>query len=176
MSAKSDRRSNNVYRFVLVSVNAKYIHSSLAASYLLAALGEKLPADEISVGQVEGTINEKQDTIFKRIADEAPDAVGFSCYIWNIEFALSLAGRLKKEHPGTAVILGGPEVSFNSRELLKKHEFVDYILRGEGEYNDNGTILTVGAGDVTFVASGEGHSIRNTGEGDLEFIALILYK
>ena len=51
-----------------------------------------------------------------------------------------------------------------------------YILRGEGEYNDNGTILTVGVGDVTFVASGEGHSLRNTGEGDLEFIALILYK
>ena len=58
-----------MYRFVLVSVNAKYIHSSLAASYLLAALGEKLPADEISVGQVEGTINEKQDTIFKRIVN-----------------------------------------------------------------------------------------------------------
>ena len=51
-----------------------------------------------------------------------------------------------------------------------------FIIRGEGEYNDNGTLLTVGAGDVTFVASGEGHSIRNTGEGDLEFIALILYK
>lgn len=51
-----------------------------------------------------------------------------------------------------------------------------YILRGEGEYNDNGTPVTVSAGDVTFVDSGEGHSIRNTGEGDLEFIALILYK
>ena len=52
----------------------------------------------------------------------------------------------------------------------------DMEAAGEGDYNDNGTILTVGAGDVTFVASGEGHSIRNTGEGDLEFIALILYK
>ena len=51
-----------------------------------------------------------------------------------------------------------------------------YILRGEGEYSDNGTLTTVGPGDVTFVGSGEGHSIRNTGEGDLEFIALILYK
>ena len=51
-----------------------------------------------------------------------------------------------------------------------------YILRGEGEYSDNGALTTVGAGDVTFVGSGEGHSIRNTGEGDLEFIALILYK
>ena len=51
-----------------------------------------------------------------------------------------------------------------------------YILRGEGEYSDNGTLTTIGAGDVTFVGSGEGHSIRNIGESDLEFIALILYK
>ncbi len=133
MSAKSDRQSNNVYKVVLVSVNAKYIHASLAASYLLAALREKLPVDEFSVGSVEGTINEPKDAVYHRIADEAPDAVGFSCYIWNIEFVLSLAERLKKEHPGTAVILGGPEVSFNSRDILEKHEFIDFIICGEGE-------------------------------------------
>ena len=122
-----------MYRFVLVSVNAKFIHTSLAASYLLSSLKGKLPSDAFSFGSVEGTINERQDTIFKRIADETPDAVGFSCYIWNIEFVLSLAERLKTEHPDIAVILGGPEVSFNSRELLKQHEFLDYILCGEGE-------------------------------------------
>ena len=122
-----------MYRFVLVSVNAKFIHTSLAASYLLSSLKEKLAYDTFSFGSVEGTINEKQDAIYKRIADEAPDAVGFSCYIWNIEFVLSLAERLKKEHPDIAVILGGPEVSFNSRELLNQHEFIDYILCGEGE-------------------------------------------
>ena len=47
---------------------------------------------------------------------------------------------------------------------------------GRGKYSDNGTLTTIGAGDVTFVGSGEGHSIRNIGESDLEFIALILYK
>lgn len=122
-----------MFRFVLVSVNAKYIHTPLAASYLLSALRGTLCGDEFTFRAVEGTINEKQDALYKRIADEQPDAVGFSCYIWNIETVLSLAERLKQEHPGTAVMLGGPEVSFNSRELLEKYGFLDYILCGEGE-------------------------------------------
>jgi mannose-6-phosphate isomerase-like protein (cupin superfamily) len=50
-----------------------------------------------------------------------------------------------------------------------------YILSGEGEYNDNGTLCRISAGDVTHTPSGEGHGIRNTGNEPLEFIALILY-
>ena len=37
-----------------------------------------------------------------------------------------------------------------------------FIIRGEGEYNDNGAVTTVAAGDVTFVGDGEGHSIKKT--------------
>lgn len=51
-----------------------------------------------------------------------------------------------------------------------------YILRGEGEYNDNGTLVTVRAGDVTFVDDGEGHALVNRSDEPLEAIALILYK
>ena len=51
-----------------------------------------------------------------------------------------------------------------------------YILKGHGEYNDNGTIVPVGPGDVTFVDAEEGHSLKNTGDETLEAIALILFK
>jgi len=50
-----------------------------------------------------------------------------------------------------------------------------YILRGRGEYSDNGTIVPVGPGDVTYVGDGEGHSLKNTGTEPLEAVALILY-
>lgn len=50
-----------------------------------------------------------------------------------------------------------------------------YILKGHGTYNDNGTVVEVGPGDVTFTDSGEGHALLNSGEEDLEAIALILY-
>lgn len=51
-----------------------------------------------------------------------------------------------------------------------------YILSGTGLFNDNGTIVKVGAGDVTFTGTGEGHSIEAVGEEPIEMIALILYK
>jgi len=51
-----------------------------------------------------------------------------------------------------------------------------YIYSGTGEFNDNGTLVKVSTGDVTFTPAGEGHGIKNIGSEPLEFIALILYK
>ena len=50
-----------------------------------------------------------------------------------------------------------------------------YILRGCGEYSDNGTLIEVGPGDVMYVGDGEGHSMKAVGDEPLEMIALILY-
>ncbi len=51
-----------------------------------------------------------------------------------------------------------------------------YILKGRGEYNDNGTLVEVGPGDLTFTAPGEGHAITCIGDEPLEYIALVLYE
>ena len=51
-----------------------------------------------------------------------------------------------------------------------------YILKGRGEYDDNGETVIVGPGDVCFVDAEEGHSIRCLGDEPLEFIALVLFK
>lgn len=50
-----------------------------------------------------------------------------------------------------------------------------YVVSGSAEYNDNGTITTISAGDVTFTPSGTGHGINNKGSEPLEIIALIIY-
>ena len=50
------------------------------------------------------------------------------------------------------------------------------MLTGECEYNDNGTVTTICAGDVTFTGDGEGHAITNHKDEPAKFIALILYK
>ena len=60
---------------------------------------------------------------------------------------------------------------------LHKHEGsfeAFYILAGKGEVNDNGVMAEVKVGDVMFTDDGESHSIRNTGETDLEYIALVV--
>lgn len=49
-----------------------------------------------------------------------------------------------------------------------------YILEGEGVYDDNGEKRAVKAGDSTWTPDGFGHSIENTGDKDLVFMALII--
>ena len=45
-----------------------------------------------------------------------------------------------------------------------------YILKGQGEYSDNGTPVTLGPGDVAFVDDGQGHSLKSSGPETLEAI------
>ena len=49
-----------------------------------------------------------------------------------------------------------------------------YILSGEGLYYDNDQSYPVKAGDVTFCADGGTHGLDNTGDTNLEFMALII--
>lgn len=78
-----------------------------------------------------------------------------------------------------------PKVRLYSLVQVKPGEEVDYhmhigesetffILSGQGIYNDNGNIVDVTPGMVTFTPSGQGHSIKNTGNDLLSFIALIV--
>lgn len=51
-----------------------------------------------------------------------------------------------------------------------------YILKGTAEYNENGEIRTVKAGDLTICPEGEGHGMTNHSDEAVEFVALIPYK
>lgn len=49
-----------------------------------------------------------------------------------------------------------------------------YILKGNGVYDDNGTMVPVSEGDVTICAPGESHGIANRSDEVLELIAVII--
>lgn len=70
-----------------------------------------------------------------------------------------------------AVLKPGEEVEFHVHTGESESY---YILSGNGMYDDNGCLTSVSAGDVTFTPDQTGHGIKNTGNGDLEFIALII--
>lgn len=114
---------------LIIALNSKYIHSSIAPWYLKASCG----AECGDVHVLERTINENADDVLAAIYSYKADVMAFSCYIWNITMALGLASDLKKLLPRSVIVLGGPEVSYDAEELLKVHEFVDYIVAGEGE-------------------------------------------
>ena len=65
----------------------------------------------------------------------------------------------------------GEEVEFHIHEGESESY---YIISGCGEYDDNGTVVEIHPGTVTYTPSGTGHGIKNTGDKMLEFIALIL--
>jgi len=114
---------------LIIALNSKYIHSALAPWYLKAACGDE--CGEVLVS--EHTINENIDSVLSDIYLKKPDVAAFSCYIWNIGHVLKLAGSLKKLIPGIVTILGGPEVSYDAAGMLKKYDFIDYVVMGEGE-------------------------------------------
>ncbi|MBQ0146687.1 MAG: cupin domain-containing protein [Lachnospiraceae bacterium] len=49
-----------------------------------------------------------------------------------------------------------------------------YILEGEPVYSDNGTEVTLHAGDVAICPPGEGHSISNNTESAVRMVATIV--
>ena len=69
--------------------------------------------------------------ILQWIEDSAPDAVGFSCYLWNIERSLRLCRKVRERLPRTRIVLGGPEVSPDN-PLVGQAPF-DAAVWGEGE-------------------------------------------
>ncbi len=116
-------------RFLLVAINAKYIHSNLAV-YSLAAYAR---AAGIEAEFAEYTINHQIDVVLRDIYEKQPDVIGFSCYIWNMDFVMELAEELHKIMPQVPIWMGGPEVSWNPEERLAAMPFVTGIMIGEGE-------------------------------------------
>lgn len=116
-------------KILLCTLNSKFIHSSLALRYLKEACIEKYPETILR----EFTINELLPNIRAEIFLEKPDILCFSCYIWNIQPTLQICLDIKKVLPRTTIVLGGPEVSFDSSELMQNYPCIDYILKGEGD-------------------------------------------
>ena len=116
-------------KILLAACNAKYIHSNLAVYNLKSCSGEY----SSSVVVKEYTINQIRDDILKDIYLEQPDVVCFSCYIWNISFVRELVPDLKKILPQVEFWAGGPEVSYDAVEFLKKNPAFFGVMVGEGE-------------------------------------------
>lgn len=116
-------------KVLLTAINAKYIHSNLAVYSLKANAGEYEPRVEIC----EYTINHRQEEILRHLYGKQPDVIGFSCYLWNIEYIINIARDLKKILPGLTILVGGPEVSYHPEQILEDYDFIDVVMVGEGE-------------------------------------------
>ena len=117
-------------KVLLTALNSKYIHTNLALYYLHEFTAER----GYHCDMAEYTINQHLPDILDDIYRQKPDVLLLSCYIWNIEMMIDLAEEYRLICPQVKIIAGGPEVSYNSREILEQHPAFDAVICGEGEY------------------------------------------
>ncbi|WP_394866767.1 B12-binding domain-containing radical SAM protein [Paraclostridium bifermentans] len=117
-------------KILLTTLNSKFIHTNLAIRYLNQMVKD---IEDIDVDIREYTINNELDFILKDIYANNYDVILFSTYIWNVNDIVKICNNLKKVNKNVKIALGGPEVTYDSEESMKKYDFVDYILYGEGE-------------------------------------------
>jgi radical SAM superfamily enzyme YgiQ (UPF0313 family) len=113
---------------LLATLNARYAHASFGLRYLLANMGELAPRTQL----VEFVANAPTAKILEQALAREPKILGLGVYIWNVEAATRLVHALKQARPELTIVLGGPEVSYETdeQEIVRA---ADYVIAGEAD-------------------------------------------
>jgi len=118
----------NSPKIVLATINARFFHTSFGLRYLYANLKELQSCCEIK----EFIIQTRAIDIVEQILASKPDIVGFGVYIWNIVETTNVVNLLKVIAPEVKVVLGGPEVSYETEQQAIV-DCADYVLTGPAD-------------------------------------------
>lgn len=113
---------------LLATLNASYPHAAFGLRYLLANMAELQEQTALA----EFTINQRPLDIAEAILAREPAILGLGIYIWNAAPSLELVSLLKRLRPGLTIVLGGPEVSYETgeQEIVR---LADYVITGEAD-------------------------------------------
>ena len=113
---------------ILTTLNAKYIHTSLALRWLYVA-----NKDRFDISFREFVIRDDVHKIANDLLALNPDVIGIGIYIWNVEKSMELSSLLKSRKPKLILIAGGLEVSYEPEHFLNTGT-IDFVVSGEGEF------------------------------------------
>ena len=113
---------------VLTTLNAKYIHTAFGLRYLFANLSDI----QSRAGLREFDINQRPLEIVEALLALEPQIIGFGVYIWNTTETAEVIATLKRLRPGLKIILGGPEVSFET-DAQAIVQLADHVITGEAD-------------------------------------------
>jgi putative methyltransferase len=90
------------------------------------------------------------------------NVVGFSNYIWNWNYNLTLAKKIKEQYPHIFICFGGPQVPLNNDHFLLDNKFIDAVVDNEGEVVFRDLLIELSSGNpnlagisgIRFVESG----------------------
>lgn len=113
---------------VLTTLNARFAHSAFGLRYLFANLGDLRQRAQIA----EFDIHQRTVDVIEAILALQPKIVGLGVYIWNVTPVTQLVAELKRLRPDIVIVLGGPEVSFESdqQEVVAR---ANYTITGEAD-------------------------------------------
>jgi len=118
----------NVADIVLTTLNAKFIHPAFGLRYLLANLGPLRPGACLA----EFDIHQRPLDIAEVLLARNPKIIGFGVYIWNVEPTTEVIAAIKRVRPDVKIILGGPEVSYETEEQ-EIVQLADHVITGEAD-------------------------------------------
>ena len=113
---------------VLATLNAKFIHAAFGLRYLLANMGGLRGETRL----LEFDTKQRPVDVAERILALNPRIVGLGVYIWNVASVTELVAVLKRVRPDLTVILGGPEVSYETADQ-RVAQLADYVITGEAD-------------------------------------------
>lgn len=114
---------------LLTTLNSSYQHAAFGLRYLRANLGELREQSKI----LEFTTDRSARDVAEALLSHSPQVIGLSVYIWNAKQTLDLVSLLKKLAPQVTLVLGGPEVSYET-EKQEIFQWADYVVCGEGDF------------------------------------------
>lgn len=148
-AGKTVSPANRMYmnKILLLGINARYTHSNPSLLYLKSSISDL----EVYCSITEFTIGESPENILKEIIFRKPDLLAISVYIWNSFHVKSILKKIKVSCPEIKIVLGGPEVSYNSGEWISRFEEIDYIITGGGEAAFRELVISVFPGDKKII-------------------------
>jgi radical SAM superfamily enzyme YgiQ (UPF0313 family) len=113
---------------ILTTLNARYAHAALGLRYLRANLGDLHGRSAI----IEFVIGQRTEEIVETLLAAQPKLIGLGVYIWNVEETTRVVGLLKLLAPDVHVVIGGPEVSYET-EQQRICALADHVVTGWGD-------------------------------------------
>lgn len=115
-------------QIILSTLNARYFHASLGMRYLLANMNHLREQTQL----IEFIINNRAVDIVEALLQNKPKIIGLGIYIWNAEESLQVVKLLKQVSPETIIILGGPEVTYET-DQQEITSLADYVITGQAD-------------------------------------------
>lgn len=102
----------------------------LGVGYMKAVMDERLP-------QVSSRIFAFPSKLDDALAQNVPDVLMLTNYMWNCSLSYYYAKKVKQLNPNALIVMGGPNIPIEDErriEFLKERPAVDIYITGEGDF------------------------------------------